>query len=588
MISLTSGSTPPGSEQLTRGAALALLEFRTAALERRLSDQTSRFAAWVRYGGRSVDSDEIAIAAARYRVALLQPWELDARAQLKERRPDMVVLCYKCLSSARSSEVGRDIVSSGVSFAEAERHGEDWFAHRPDGRTRVEWKGFGGHWQMAVWDDQYRRRWRENVVSEVVANGWDGVFADNDIYGDYYGILPLEGAREMGDIRDALECMVEEVGDSLNDAGKLLIPNIAESRREHGRWARHARFGGGFEEQWLGWSEKDHFDAATCLQQAAVLCGPGVGIVRVNSDGDGRHINFLFGLAAFWVLGRGKGWAYTATPPNEYSGVPYLPQQSWDLGAPIGPTIIRGNGRGQRFTNGWAAVNLGTAENVGFEVPDGLTDEHAQSAPAVISLLPKEGMIFIATLPTEVAYLESSIFSLDTARDTVDARVLEISGAAELRDGVLRIKGTTDYQGAVTSRRVIDLMGLSARVQTGVLPKSPSGEALLILDMGGDDLFAIGKSGDRLILRLRINGHDYDDAVPFDPDLHRWWGIDSSESTVHWVAAPDGLDWRIERELLTEPRAKAEGRVSLVVGHYNAGEPDEDAEFHALEIVESR
>lgn len=586
---MTSGSEPPvGSEQLTRGAALALLEFRTAALERRLTDQRSRFAAWIRYSGRSVEYEEIAIAASRCRVALLQPWELDARAQLKEQRPDMVVLCYKCLSSTRSSELGRDIVSSGVSFAEAERRGEDWFAHRSDGRTRVEWKGFSEHWQMAVWDDSYRRRWRDNVVSEVVANGWDGVFADNDIYGDYYGILPLEDARDMGEIRDALECMVEEVGTSLNDAGKLLVPNIAESRRERGRWARHARFGGGFEEEWLGWSESDHFDAATCLQQADVLYGPGINIVRVNSDGDGRHANFLFGLAAFWVLGRGNGWAYTATPPNEYSGVPYLPQQSWDLGAPIGPTIVRGNGRAQRFTNGWAAVHLGTAEHVGFEVPHGLVDEEGHSAPAAVTLLPKEGMIFIASLPPEVPHLHAPLFSLDTAGENVDARFLESSGTVELGGGVLRIKGTTDYQGAVTSRRGIDLMGLTARVQTGVLPKSPSGEALLILDMEGDDLFAIGKSGERLILRLRINGNNFDEAVPFDEEMHRWWGIDSSESTVHWLTAQDGLEWRIERELLTEPRAQAEGRVSLVVGHYTPDDPDEDAEFHALEIVESR
>lgn len=74
--------------------------------------------AWIRYGW-PISPEQIDFAAEHYRVAILQPWELDAAAELKQRRPDMTVLCYKCLSSTRSYEPG-PIYSSGVSYPEAQ------------------------------------------------------------------------------------------------------------------------------------------------------------------------------------------------------------------------------------------------------------------------------------------------------------------------------------------------------------------------------------------------------------------------------------------------------------------------------------
>ena len=49
--------------------------------------------AWIRYGD-PISAAQISFAAEHYRAAILQPWELEAAAELKERRPDMTVLCY--------------------------------------------------------------------------------------------------------------------------------------------------------------------------------------------------------------------------------------------------------------------------------------------------------------------------------------------------------------------------------------------------------------------------------------------------------------------------------------------------------------
>lgn len=187
--------------QLTPEAARIVRRLEEAAAQRKGGGRT--FGAWLRYGKHPVEPDEVETAAERYRFAVLQPWELSALHALKERRPDMVVLCYKCLSSTRSFEREGSLLTSGVSFAEAEREGESWFAHRSGTRDRIEWQGYRGHWQMAVWNLQYRRRWVDNVVREVTAEPWDGVFADNDVFGDYYGLFPLAEVPDASELRDA-------------------------------------------------------------------------------------------------------------------------------------------------------------------------------------------------------------------------------------------------------------------------------------------------------------------------------------------------------------------------------------------------
>ena len=77
--------------------------------------------AWIRYGD-PITEEQIRFAAEHYRAAILQPWELDAAAELKRQRPDMTVLCYKCFSSTRDYEPG-PVYSSGVSYREAEAAG---------------------------------------------------------------------------------------------------------------------------------------------------------------------------------------------------------------------------------------------------------------------------------------------------------------------------------------------------------------------------------------------------------------------------------------------------------------------------------
>ena len=196
-----------------------------------------KFGAWIRYGGDPISEEQLAFAAQNYAVAILQPWELDAARYLKEQSPNMVVLAYKCLSSSRAYEPG-PIYSSGVSYKYAQdllnTTGKDLFARRLDG-SLIEWSGYWQHYQMAVWSADYRWQWVHSVVEELRNSPFDGVMADNDVENDYYGLnLPIQGVESITTIRQHLDFLISFAGIELNKIGKILVPNIAESRL---RWA---------------------------------------------------------------------------------------------------------------------------------------------------------------------------------------------------------------------------------------------------------------------------------------------------------------------------------------------------------------
>lgn len=309
--------------------------------------------AWIRYG-EALQSHELEFAAAHYRVAILQPWEVEAAAFLKERRPDMTVLAYRCLSSVRNFEPP-ERQASGVSYQAAVDN--DWLARRLDG-SLIEWNTYPGHFQTTVWEPAYRKHWVDRLLEDFCTSPFDGIMADNDVFEDYYGLsLPIAGMSSWEDMRKHLGILVSDAGMALGSLGKILVPNIAESRREQGRWQQHAAWGGGFDECWLGWGDNQFFDEATALTQVDQLGGPGLSIMRTPDGGDELGPGALYGLAAFWVFGGGRG-AYAATGHDDYSRTPWFAQLDVDLGEPLGPPTGRHGVWRRKFSHGLAVVNL--------------------------------------------------------------------------------------------------------------------------------------------------------------------------------------------------------------------------------------
>ncbi|BDA64706.1 putative glycoside hydrolase [Actinomyces capricornis] len=323
--------------------------------------------AWIRYGN-PLEPQEVDFAIRHYRAAILQPWETEAAARLKDQRPDMTVLAYRCLSSARDFEPP-ERCASGLTFQEVSQRG--WLARRADG-SAVEWSTYPGHFQARVWDERYRARWVEQVCEDTAETAFDGIMSDNDVFDDYYGLsLPLEEVEDTASLRRVLDGFVEQVGWGLAGVGKILVPNIAEARREPGRWERHAAWGGGLDECWLGWGGSRLFDEPTALAQIHELRGPGISMVRTPDGGGGRAPHALYGLAAFWVFGGGRG-AYASTGHDDYSRTPWFPALDADLGRPVGEPRRAGGAWVRDFEGGLAAVVLDPHHRAQLELPRGL------------------------------------------------------------------------------------------------------------------------------------------------------------------------------------------------------------------------
>lgn len=380
-----------------------------------------KFGAWVRYGGKPITQQQLDFAVKNYSVAILQPWELEAARYLKKHAPQMVVLAYKCLSSTRSYEPG-PIYSSGLSFAQAvslANSGKDFFAHRLNG-DRIEWKGYPKHYQMQVWNPGYRWYWVDSVVREMRDSPFDGVMGDNDVENDYYGLdLPIQGVPSMTTIREGLDRLVASAGAELNGIGKILVPNIAESRLRWGKWERHSAYGGGFEEVWLGWGPNDYLASPYAVMQGRDIArGSGgdvslgvyltglkrgastqkkVTILRTplsdrKSPLTGTDENFLYGLAGFWVFGGGTFTGISATHHDAYDEIPHAPELTFDLGDAAGGIVVQGTVQTRTFTRGWAALNTGDREAT-VTVPAGMIDAKGVSVPATVKLAGHRGLV---------------------------------------------------------------------------------------------------------------------------------------------------------------------------------------------------
>ncbi|MDO4244140.1 MAG: putative glycoside hydrolase [Actinomyces sp.] len=360
--------------------------------------------AWIRYGA-PVSLEELDFAAEHYRVAVLQPWETQAAAWLKSMRPDMTVLAYRCLSSVREGEPWRRR-ASGLGLREVRRR--KWLARSADG-SPIQWREDPGRLQARVWDPGYRRRWAEQVASDLAPTVFDGVMADGDVYAachglDLHGLDPRDetAPRDAEGLRRALDALVAEAGRELAACGRLLVPNIAQAYRQDGRWNLHASWGGGVDESWLGAGTGSDPDEDTALIQVRELAGPGLSIVRTPAAGAGRRFDGsaqgLYGLAAFWVFGAGPDHcredhacpaalpvgaarrAYLSTGDKDYARTPWFPALDADLGAPVDmPRRCAGVWR-REFEGGVAAVCLGS-EGGDLVLPHGLRAPGPTGAP---------------------------------------------------------------------------------------------------------------------------------------------------------------------------------------------------------------
>jgi hypothetical protein len=339
------------------------------------------------YGiGEPPTAAELAIAAKRYAVVVLNATETKAMRELRELNPKVKILVYKDLSSTRNyrgaveGDTDAAYLPSGIGYNAAERDHPGWFALDTAGR-RIEWEGYPKHWQMTVWDPAYQQAWATAVTTEVTREGWDGVLADNDFNSlSHYSSALLAGTTTVAQtdrqLRDGLDALLAVAGDSLQAAGKMFVPNVSETHLTPGRWTAHSRYSGAMEENFgfrddggsgelltFRGNEFKELRAQAALGESWLLLA-----TRVT---DGRNERAGYATAALLA---GPYTCWTPATTATYLDPEWLPVQDAGLGQATDVATRQVNGAWTRqFTNGWVAVNP-TATTVRLVAPDGLVN----------------------------------------------------------------------------------------------------------------------------------------------------------------------------------------------------------------------
>jgi hypothetical protein len=307
------------------------------------------------------DLSNLELTAERHDYVILQPWQTDELKRIKAADPSTKVLCHENLAGAKaSSDSGH--FSTGVSYQEADAAHPEWFLRDASGE-RITFMGYSDLHAMDIGNPAYQRRWADNVVRELVADGWDGVLLDNvdttmrHDFASYPTKYPTDA-----EWRAAMESALAHIGPRIEAAGKLAIPNFGGwgGNPEVGRdWLRYVS--GGMDEMFLKWGNTagegyaDEYRWSDQLASLRYAQAQGKDFLAVTHSTATDAEAARYGYATMLLGGEGRASFMLAA---DYTHETWFPEYDYDLGAPLGPESADPDGLHRRvFTNGIVVVN---------------------------------------------------------------------------------------------------------------------------------------------------------------------------------------------------------------------------------------
>jgi hypothetical protein len=301
--------------------------------------------------------------AAGYRYVVLQAWEYGQIAAIKRQSPGTKVLVYKDMASTRDDAAqSQTALSTGVSYAYANRHHPEWFLKDTSGK-RVNWASWPHSWQMDIGSRSYQRTWARNVARELRRRGWDGVFVDGISrtmqYPWYLNGRVLAKYPGPNDYARANTRFLRHVGPKLRRR-HLVVGNINDATLQ--LWRRWIKFTSGVSKEW--WTKSNANRGVGMLSGADWAFQ-----TRLMREAQARHKVFIaisyspaddtaamdYARATFLLFARGGRTAFSYSP---LCGVePSTPRWRQDVGAPTGPAKEIGVVWERQFSNGIVVVN---------------------------------------------------------------------------------------------------------------------------------------------------------------------------------------------------------------------------------------
>lgn len=394
-------------------AALALVATLTpAARADTMVTQERPAADWgAGYGASLIRSDaEVAANPQSWRggTVVLQPWQTDELARLKERNPDLTVLMYKNMSATYRSTCTdgctRDnpVVPSGVGYHWAEQHHPEWFLHDRSG-TRLEWADWRGLFPMDSSSAGYQDTWAGNVLAELRAHDWDGVMVDDTLTWLSHPIVDDRRSTRLGTDAEqyaATKAFLKAVGPRVEGAGFLVVPNVTLAwdnwrdslsdlspyvsgwENEHfviwGRDGSHERF-----------TDDDDWDWKIAM--AEWLAARDLPLLAITYSTPDDRATMRYHRASWLLTWNGRTGASIYVSTDETDPQDHGPA-THDIGLPIGPRHRESGVHLREYDGGLVLVNPTRSERsvevgLGYQLPSGRSVTEVHLAPASARVL---------------------------------------------------------------------------------------------------------------------------------------------------------------------------------------------------------
>jgi hypothetical protein len=326
----------------------------------------------------------------RLQYVVLQDWQASRMRELKAANPNLKVLVYKNLLASQTP-APNGFSATGVSYEEADSAHPDWFLQNTDGQ-RFTLRDYAYQWAMDVGNPGYQQRWAENLIADVRAQGWDGVFIDNvnptmKYYAEVSSVAkyPTDTAYAA-----ATQSALAAITPRLRAAHMLVFANFgswSDYDTTVTPWLKYVD--GAMEEMFakfdptVGAGYRDEAEWTRQLAELQETQRQGKVFLAVTHSSADDEAAALFGWASVLLGAKGKA-AYEMA--ENYADETWFPEYEYDIGRPLSPESRDTNGVHRRaFANGLILVNPTEATQTvnldGTYSGSGLTDATSVTMP---------------------------------------------------------------------------------------------------------------------------------------------------------------------------------------------------------------
>lgn len=346
------------------------------------------------------DHEGLRQLATQYDAVILHEWSAGKLDELRTYNPRLICLLYKSGMglSLRNNVESVDVYSNHATNPDH----DDWFQTNPQTGERVFWDyNLDGTLDNAACrpdNPEWQQYWSERVISDLQAQGWDGVFADDGwVRLGIYGCEP--GYTSDAALQAAVASFQRHQMTEMHRRGFLFTGNIGSWTPDGvDVWRDYmANMDAGMEEHFSPDNMYTWLDQMQTIRDA-INARQHVIAIRYASHTDMRAALYSYCNALLVTDGQ-RLWYGFMPPDNPTRQPPYYEwyDQSANLGTALGDFTIDYNQRiaTRQFSNGYVVVNpTWVAKTV--QLPDGNWYDREGNLVTSVSLGAYTGEYFFA------------------------------------------------------------------------------------------------------------------------------------------------------------------------------------------------